>query len=178
MSSDNWFGHQSRFVRPRSDRNAAGSLPGSFNGLPLVFASIFFLSSREGVRVDRSSRQRKRLRSISEIGKIDQRGASTANPCFRLEPPRVSSALFPNRFKQMEHQMIGKLIGAKIGQKLAGRNREGSGAMLGMLVPVLGRRLFGPLGLALGAGYVAKKVWDRRQAARTTAKPAPASAAA
>jgi hypothetical protein len=40
-----------------------------------------------------------------------------------------------------------------------------------MLVPVVGRRLFGPLGLALGAGYVAKKVWDRRKAARA-AQPA------
>ena len=65
--------------------------------------------------------------------------------------------------------MIGKLIGAKIGRKLAGPNREGTGALLGMLLPVMGRRLFGPLGLALGAGYVAKKVWDRRQAARAAA---------
>ena len=68
--------------------------------------------------------------------------------------------------------MIGKLIGAKIGRRLAGPNREGTGALLGMLVPVMGRRLFGPLGLALGAGYVAKKVWDRRQAARTERAPA------
>ena len=67
--------------------------------------------------------------------------------------------------------MIGKLIGAKIGQRLAGRHKGGKGALIGMLVPVLGRRLFGPLGLALGAGYVAKKVWDRRQAARA-ARPA------
>ena len=65
--------------------------------------------------------------------------------------------------------MIGKLIGAKIGQRLAGRHEGGKGALIGMLVPVLGRRLFGPLGLALGAGYVAKKVWDRRQAARAAA---------
>ena len=71
--------------------------------------------------------------------------------------------------------MIGKLIGAKIGRKLAGPNSGGSGALLGMLVPVLGRRLFGPLGLALGAGYVAKKVWDRRQATRTTSAPAAAA---
>jgi hypothetical protein len=72
----------------------------------------------------------------------------------------------------MEHDMIGKLIGAKVGRKLAGRNREGRGALLGMLLPVMGRRLFGPLGLALGAGYVAKKVWDRRRAARTERTPA------
>jgi hypothetical protein len=67
--------------------------------------------------------------------------------------------------------MIGKLIGAAIGKRIAGRNREGQGELIGFLAPVLGRRLFGPLGLALGAGYVAKKVWDRRQAARA-ARPA------
>jgi hypothetical protein len=74
----------------------------------------------------------------------------------------------------MEIHMIGKLIGASIGKRLAGRNREGQGALLGMLLPVVGRRLFGPLGLALGAGYVAKRVWDRRQASRTPEAPAAA----
>ena len=68
--------------------------------------------------------------------------------------------------------MIGKLVGAAIGKRIAGRNREGTGELIGFLAPALGRRLFGPLGLALGAGYVAKKVWDRRQAARTERAPA------
>jgi hypothetical protein len=67
--------------------------------------------------------------------------------------------------------MFGKLIGAAVGRKLAGNHEGGRGALIGMLAPVIGRRLFGPLGLALGAGYVAKKVWDRRQAARA-ARPA------
>ena len=67
--------------------------------------------------------------------------------------------------------MIGKLIGAAVGKRIAGRNREGTGQLIGYLAPALGRRLFGPLGLALGAGYVAKNVWDRRQAARA-ARPA------
>ena len=65
--------------------------------------------------------------------------------------------------------MIGKFIGAAIGRKLAGRNREGRGAALGMLAPMVGRRLFGPFGLALAGGYVAKKMWDRRQAAKARA---------
>lgn len=67
--------------------------------------------------------------------------------------------------------MIGKLIGAAVGKRIAGRNREGTGELIGFLAPALGKRLFGPLGLALGAGYVAKKVWDRRKAARA-ARPA------
>ena len=67
--------------------------------------------------------------------------------------------------------MFGKLIGAAVGRKLAARHEGGTGALIGLLVPVLGRRLFGPLGLALGGAYVAKKVWDRRQAARA-ARPA------
>ena len=67
--------------------------------------------------------------------------------------------------------MFGKLIGAAVGKRIAGRNRQGTGELIGFLAPVLGRRLFGPLGLALGAGYVAKKVWDRRQAS-LAARPA------
>ena len=67
--------------------------------------------------------------------------------------------------------MIGKLIGAAVGKRIAGRNREGTGELIGYLAPALGKRLFGPLGLALGAGYVAKKLWDRRTAARA-ARPA------
>ena len=62
--------------------------------------------------------------------------------------------------------MFGKLAGAVIGNRLARRHEGGKGALIGMLAPVVGRRLFGPLGLALGGAYVAKKVWDRRQAAR------------
>ena len=67
--------------------------------------------------------------------------------------------------------MFGKLIGAAVGKRIARNHEGGKGAFIGMLVPVLGRRLFGPLGLALGGAYVAKKVWDRRQAARA-ARPA------
>lgn len=71
--------------------------------------------------------------------------------------------------------MIGKVIGAAIGKRIVGRNSEGKGLLLGMLAPVIARRAFGPLGLALAGGYVAKKVWDRRQAAR--AAPAATQAA-
>ena len=43
--------------------------------------------------------------------------------------------------------MLGKLAGAFIGEKIAGRNRGLRGALL-------------------GAGWAAKKVWDKRQERR------------
>jgi hypothetical protein len=64
--------------------------------------------------------------------------------------------------------MIGKLVGAAVGRRLAGRNTGGRGLLIGALAPVVARRAFGPLGLVLAGGYVAKKVWDRRQRGRVT----------
>jgi DUF1365 family protein len=69
--------------------------------------------------------------------------------------------------------MIGKIAGAALGRRLAGRNEGGSGLLLGALAPAIIRRPFGPLGLAVGGAWVAKKLWDRRRAART-ANPAAA----
>ncbi|SNS70734.1 hypothetical protein SAMN06295912_11333 [Sphingomonas laterariae] len=66
--------------------------------------------------------------------------------------------------------MIGKLIGALVGRELD--RRDGSsgvkGAVLGAAVAG-GLRRLGPLGIALGGAYVAKKAYDRhreRQAPR------------
>ena len=59
--------------------------------------------------------------------------------------------------------MLGKLAGAFIGEKVAGRNRGLRGALLGAGVAAVARRGLGPLALALGAGWVAKKVWDKRR---------------
>jgi hypothetical protein len=73
--------------------------------------------------------------------------------------------------------MFGKLVGAALGRRIAGRRAGGRGLLLGALAPVVARRAFGPLGLALAGGYVAKKVWDRRRARREAA-PAEAAAAA
>jgi hypothetical protein len=62
--------------------------------------------------------------------------------------------------------MIGKLIGAGIGRRLARRNEGGTGLLLGAAAPWLIRRAFTPLGaVALGA-YGAKKLYDRRRARR------------
>ena len=60
--------------------------------------------------------------------------------------------------------MIGKIIGAAIGKKLAGRREGTKGMILGAMAPVVARRAFGPLGLAIGGGYLAKKYFDSRRA--------------
>jgi hypothetical protein len=67
--------------------------------------------------------------------------------------------------------MIGKIVGAAIGERIASRYGTGTkGALVGALAPTLARRLFGPLGLALAGGYAAKKYLDyRRSRARTEA---------
>lgn len=59
--------------------------------------------------------------------------------------------------------MLGKILGASIGRRLAGPRNGGTGLLLGALVPMIARRGLGPLGLALAGGYVAKKVYDRRR---------------
>lgn len=60
--------------------------------------------------------------------------------------------------------MIGKLIGALVGREID--RRDGSsglkGAAIGAIVAGSLRRL-GPIGLALGGAYVAKKALDRRR---------------
>jgi hypothetical protein len=60
--------------------------------------------------------------------------------------------------------MIGKIIGAAIGRKVAGRYNGTTGMVLGALAPVIARRALGPLGLAIGGGYLAKKYYDSRRA--------------
>lgn len=63
--------------------------------------------------------------------------------------------------------MIGKILGAVIGKRVAGRYGEGAkGAMIGAAIPFIARRAFGPLGLAIGGGYLAKKYYDSRKAQR------------
>lgn len=63
--------------------------------------------------------------------------------------------------------MIGKVIGALVGREIDRRDGSGGakGAALGWMAAGAMRRL-GPLGLALGGAYVAKKVYDRRKASR------------
>ena len=61
--------------------------------------------------------------------------------------------------------MIGKIIGAIAGEKIAERYGKGAkGAVIGALAPAIVRRAFGPLGLLIGGGYLAKKYYDSRKA--------------
>jgi len=71
--------------------------------------------------------------------------------------------------------MLGKLAGAYVGEKMAGRNRGLRGAVLGAGVAAVARRGLGPLALALGAGWAAKKMWDKRQERRHPHYPSDAS---
>ena len=70
--------------------------------------------------------------------------------------------------------MLGKLAGAFIGEKIAGRNRGLRGALVGAGVAAVARRGLGPLALALGAGWAATKVWDKTQG-RSPSYPSEAS---
>lgn len=62
--------------------------------------------------------------------------------------------------------MLRRLAGALIGSKVAGRHGGAKGAILGYGVTALARRGLGPLGLALGLGWAAKKLWDKREERR------------
>ena len=68
--------------------------------------------------------------------------------------------------------MIGKILGAGIGRRLAGRNEGMKGMLMGAAAPWLLRRAFTPLGLAAMGAYGAKKLYDRRRARRPAAPPA------
>jgi len=64
--------------------------------------------------------------------------------------------------------MLAKILGALAGKKLAGRNEKLSGALIGAAVPMIARRGLGPLSLALGAGWVAKKAYNKYQRRQPT----------
>jgi hypothetical protein len=63
--------------------------------------------------------------------------------------------------------MIGKIAGALIGRRMAGRYGNGTrGALIGAIVPLVARRAFGPLGLVVAGGYAAKKIYDSQKGKR------------
>ena len=61
--------------------------------------------------------------------------------------------------------MLGRILGAIAGEKLAGRNNGAKGALIGAAIPMIARRGLGPISLVLGAGWLAKKLYDRRSGA-------------
>ena len=67
--------------------------------------------------------------------------------------------------------MIGKLIGAGIGRRIAGRNQGLKGAAIGAAAPWLLRRAFTPLGIVALGAWGAKKYYDRRRARREATPP-------
>ena len=71
--------------------------------------------------------------------------------------------------------MLGKIAGAVIGKRLAGRNEGFKGAAMGYGLAALARRGLGPLGLALGLGWGAKKLYEKRQARRSPTYPSDAT---
>lgn len=65
--------------------------------------------------------------------------------------------------------MLRSIIGALVGKELDQRN--GSGGLKGAAIGMIAARALtrtGPLGIVLGGGYVAKKMYDRHKASRVT----------
>jgi hypothetical protein len=71
--------------------------------------------------------------------------------------------------------MLGKIAGAVIGNRIAGRNSGFGGALLGLAGARVARRGFGPLGTALALGSGAKKLYEWNQS-RTRSAAYPRSA--
>ncbi|HEY0414445.1 MAG TPA: hypothetical protein VGD66_15025 [Allosphingosinicella sp.] len=65
--------------------------------------------------------------------------------------------------------MIGKIIGAALGRRLAGENARGRGELIGFIAPAVIKRVSPPLLVLAGAGWAAKKLWNRRRARREAA---------
>lgn len=57
--------------------------------------------------------------------------------------------------------MLGKIAGALIGKRVAGRNQGMKGALLGAGVAALARRGLGPLAVGAAAAYGGKRLYDR-----------------
>ncbi|WP_294391280.1 hypothetical protein [uncultured Sphingomonas sp.] len=63
--------------------------------------------------------------------------------------------------------MLSNIVGALIGREVERRRRESGlkGAVIGAASVALLRRL-GPVGMAIGGAYTAKKMWDRSKASK------------
>jgi hypothetical protein len=70
--------------------------------------------------------------------------------------------------------MLRSIIGALVGKEID--QRDGRGGLKGAAIGMFAARAVtrsGPLGLLLGGGYVAKKIYDRRKASKVTAGRSP-----
>jgi hypothetical protein len=59
--------------------------------------------------------------------------------------------------------MIGKIVTAEIGRRLAGRDNGIKGALIGAAAPWLLRRAFTPAGIAIIGAIAAKKMLDNKR---------------
>ena len=71
--------------------------------------------------------------------------------------------------------MLGKIAGAWLGSKIAGRREGAKGAMLGYGAAALARRGLGPLALGAGAIWGFNKLRERRRRRRGAAYPSEAT---
>lgn len=71
--------------------------------------------------------------------------------------------------------MLGKIAGALIGRRVAGRHSGAKGALMGAGVAALARRGLGPLGTALALGWGAKKLYEMQQRRRPATFPGDAT---
>ena len=60
--------------------------------------------------------------------------------------------------------MIGKIIGAELGRRLAGPDNAIKGALIGAALPWLARKAVTPVGIAIISAIVVKAVMDSRAA--------------
>jgi hypothetical protein len=89
-----------------------------------------------------------------------------ADHLFMMGTKRRFGRFSSKAISERNFQMFGKLIGAMIGSRVAGQGSGAKGALIGAGVAAIARRGLGPLGLALGAGWAAKKIYRARQARR------------
>jgi hypothetical protein len=59
--------------------------------------------------------------------------------------------------------MIGKIVAAEIGRRVAGRDNGIKGALIGAAAPWLLRRALTPAGIAIIGAYAAKKMYDKKR---------------
>ena len=73
--------------------------------------------------------------------------------------------------------MLGKLLGAFLGEKIAGRNEGVKGAILGAGTAALAKRGLGPLATAVALGWGAKKLyrWNKERKNRPARYPSDAA---
>lgn len=68
--------------------------------------------------------------------------------------------------------MLRNILTGMIGKKVAGSNPT-TGALIGAALPMIAKRGYGPLGMALGGAWLAKKAYEKYQTRQRT-QPQPA----